>query len=128
MPSGQETRVTDPKTGGQKGTKLARFDLLPYDALWKVAEHFGVGARKYADRNWERGYDHSLSQAALGRHFAAYMMGEDYDCHLPECPVDCVEHTEGLHIVAVAWHALALIAFTLRGLGNDNRPTTGGIA
>lgn len=123
-----EVRVTDPVTGGAKGSKLARFDLLPWDALWQVAEMFGRGARKYADRNWEKGYSWGLSHAALGRHFAAYMMGEDYDAHLPTCPADCVEHTEGLHIVAVAWHALVLVAFKLRGRGTDSRTDQGGTA
>lgn len=111
MPDRQETRVTDAATGGAKGAKLARFDLLPYDALWEVAEHFGRGAAKYEDRNWEKGYDHGLSQAALMRHFADYMNGVDID---PE--------TGGLHITAVAWHALVLLAFHLRGAGTDTRP------
>ena len=103
--------ATDPTTGGQKGIKLARFALLPYDALWKIAEHYGKGAKKYEDRNWERGYKWSLSADALQRHFAAWWQGEDYD---PE--------TGSLHIVAVAWHALCLITFQLRGLGTDDRP------
>lgn len=116
-----EVRIIDPDTGGAKGSKLARFDLLPWDALWRVAEQFGRGARKYADRNWELGYDWGLSQAALGRHFAQYMQGYDYDAHLPECDEDCTEHTDGLHIVAVAWHALVLTAFHLRAAGKDTR-------
>lgn len=105
-----EVRVTDPTTGGQKGTKLARFALLPFDALWKVAEHYGIGANKYEDRNWERGYRWSLSYDALLRHLAADMHGEERD---PE--------TGSLHITAVVWHALALLTYRLRGVGTDDR-------
>lgn len=105
-----EVRITDPKTGGQKGSKLARFALIPMDALWAVAEHFGLGARKYEDRNWERGYRWSLSYDALLRHLALDMQGQERD-----------EETGSLHIVAVAWHALVLVAFRLRGIGTDDR-------
>lgn len=106
-----ETRLTDPSTGAQKGRKLARFALLPWDALWKVAEHFGWGASKYDDRNWERGYPWSWSADALGRHFAAWWQGEDVDAE-----------SGSLHITAVAWHALVLIVFQIRSLGTDDRP------
>ena len=43
-----EVRVTDPETGGQKGQKPARFDLIP-PAIWEVAELYGKGAAKYAE-------------------------------------------------------------------------------
>ena len=106
-----EVRITDPETGGEKGQKQARFDLIPADALWAIAEHFGRGAEKYADRNWEKGYDWSLSYSAMMRHAWAWWGGEDVD-----------EETGSSHMVAVAWHALVLVANELRGNGTDNRP------
>lgn len=110
MPSGQEVRVVDPATGGAKGSKLARFDLLPPDAMWLLAEHYGRGSEKYEDRNWEKGYDWGLSYAALQRHINAFWGGENVD-----------EETGGLHTVAAAWHGIALTTFQLRGIGNDTR-------
>jgi hypothetical protein len=107
-----EVRLTS-KTGGEKGSKLARFDLLPVGPLTELAEHFGRGAQKYEDRNWERGYDWSLSYAALMRHLTQFWAGEDID---PE--------TGGKHIIAVAWHALALAQFMDRNREFDNRPVT----
>lgn len=104
-----ETRVVDPTTGGEKGSKLARFSLIPADFLWALAEHYGLGAKKYADRNWERGYAWSLSVDALDRHFKAWLLGEDND---PE--------TGSNHLVAVAWHAIALWWFQKRSKGTDN--------
>lgn len=43
-----EVRITDPDSGGQKGSKPARFDLIPHDSLWQVAELYGKGAEKYS--------------------------------------------------------------------------------
>jgi hypothetical protein len=110
-PNGDEVRVTDPDTGGEKGTKLARFDLIPAGPLLQLAEHYGIGARKYADRNWERGYAWSLSFAALQRHAWAFWNGEDLD---PE--------TQSHHMAAVAFHAFALIEFGNTDTGTDDRP------
>lgn len=104
-----ETRVTDPTTGGQKGQKDARFDLIPPEAEWGIATLFGIGSRKYADRNWERGYKWGLSVGALRRHLNQWMRGESYDpetgCH---------------HLICVAWHAIVLFTFEIRKLGTDD--------
>ena len=105
-----EVRVVDPKTGGEKGQKLARWDLLPVDALDEVAKVYGRGAAKYADRNWEKGYAYGLSYGAMMRHASQFWGGEDFD-----------EETGNYHLGAVAFHALALLAFRLRGIGTDDR-------
>lgn len=104
-----ETIITDPKTGGQKGQKLARFSLIPSEFLWALAEHYGIGASKYEDRNWERGYNWSLGVDALQRHLHQWVIGEDKD-----------SETGSNHLIAVAWHACALFIFQLRGLGTDD--------
>jgi hypothetical protein len=105
----REVRITDPTTGGQKGSKLARFSLIPRDFLWALAEHYGKGAQKYDDRNWERGYKWSLTLDALDRHLNAWLMGEDDD---PE--------TGSSHLIAVAWHVIALWWFHRHGKGTDD--------
>lgn len=94
-----ETRVTS-STGGQKGTKLARYDLIPARSLRLLAEHYGKGAEKYDDHNWRKGYDWSLSFAALMRHAWAFWNGEDNDAE-----------TGSPHMAAVAFHAFALLEF-----------------
>lgn len=105
----KEVRVVDPVSGGEKGSKLARFSLIPAEFLWALAEHYGLGARKYADRNWERGYKWSLSVDALERHLNQWKLGESKDVE-----------TGSYHLIAVAWHACALFIFGLRGLGTDD--------
>lgn len=97
--------------GGKKGVKAARFDLLPFDALWQVALVFGKGAEKYAVRNWEQGYDWSKTFGAMQRHLALFWQGENVDAE------------SGLpHMAHAAWHALALLTFYLREIGTDDRP------
>lgn len=122
MPSGQETRVVDPITGGVKGSKLQRMDLLPWDALLAVAEHFGYGAWKYDERNWEKGYKWSLSFAALERHLAEWWSGEEFDVEELVTPSGETVRVEMPHLRAAAWHALVLLAFAIRGIGTDDRP------
>jgi len=107
----EEIRVTNEKTGGQKGSKLARYDLLPAGPLKQVAEHYGRGANKYSDRNWELGYDWNLSFAAMQRHAWQFWNGEDID-----------EETGGPHLAAVVFHAFALLEFMNTHPELDNRP------
>lgn len=109
-----ETRITVSSTGGVKGVKLARFDLIPAGPLWRVAEHYGHGALKYEDRNWERGYEWSKSFGALQRHAWAFWAGEDVDTE-----------TGSHHLAAVAFHALALIEFGVKHPDFDDRPEPG---
>lgn len=104
-----ETRVVDPISGGEKGAKLARFSLIPPDWLWALAEHYGVGAKKYADRNWERGYKWSLSIDAMERHYTAWKDGEDIDAE-----------TGTHHLISAAWHLIALWWFQKHRKGTDD--------
>ena len=135
MPTGQEVRIIS-ETGGAKGSKLARFDLLPWDALTLLAEHYGRGTFKYDDRNWEKGYKWGLSFSALQRHLTAHWNGDIYDLDPYLYGVDAEgeplfteaeirampDDQKVLHITAVMWHAACLTAFFLRGIGEDDRP------
>lgn len=110
----EEVRVVDPSTGGAKGQKLARFDLIPPEAELALAEHYGKGEAKYPTGddgvpNWQRGYKWSLSYAALRRHLNQWQQGESYD-----------KESGGHHLIAVMWHAVALFTFEVRGLGTDD--------
>lgn len=108
-----EVRIVNGDTGGAKGRKLARFDLIPAGPLTAVAEHYGRGAEKYDDRNWERGYDWSLSFGALMRHAWAFWNGEDIDAE-----------TGGHHLAAVVFHAFGLMEFGRTHPELDDRPNT----
>lgn len=99
-------------TGGQKGTKLERHDLIPAEALKQLAEHYGAGAKKYDDHNWRKGYEWSKSLAALHRHLRQF---ED------PTESDFDEETGSNHLVAVAWHALTLLVFYSQHKEFDDR-------
>lgn len=95
-----------------------RMDLLPWDALTRVAWHYTNGAKKYPARNWEQGLKWNEGCAAsLARHLAKWSTGEDYEVEtLPSGEKVQIWHDE-----AMAWNALALITYRLRGIGNDDR-------
>lgn len=107
-----EVRTTS-STGGQKGVKLARYDLIPAEPLRVLAEHYGRGAEKYDARQWEKGYEFSKSFGALQRHAWAFWNGEDIDAE-----------TGSPHLAAVAWHALAMMEFARTHPEHDDRPNT----
>lgn len=94
-----ETRVTS-STGASKGTKEARYDLIPIPALDKLARLYGKGAVKYAEHNWRLGYDWSKSYAAAQRHMNAFWSGEDID---PETQIP--------HTICAAFHMFALTTY-----------------
>jgi hypothetical protein len=99
----QEVRVTSP-TGGQKGSKLARHDLIPTLPLDLLAKVYGMGAAKYNDNNWRLGYRWSLNYAAMQRHLLAFWSGQDLD---PESGLP--------HLAHAAWHCMALLEFSQSG-------------
>lgn len=105
----QEVRVVDPNSGGEKGIKITRFDLIPPEFEDALARHYGEGAKKYADRNWERGYKWGLSYRAMRTHLNQWVRGERYD-----------EETGTHHLICAIWHLVALYTFDLRHLGSDD--------
>jgi hypothetical protein len=135
---GTEIRTTS-STGGQKGTKEERHDLIPIGPLRELATHFGRGALKYDVHQWRKGYEWSKSYSALDRHLKLFWSGEDYDiCSnepencLFEHPEDgrawpkpdtdtCWNHTGSHHLVAVAWHSFVLLEFKDRFPDFDDR-------
>lgn len=105
-----EVRMVDPKTGAEKGGKLERHDLIPAASLRRLATHYGVGAQKYAENNWRKGYAWSWSFAAMMRHAWAFWNGEDID-----------EETGTRHIVSAMWHCLVLDTFMDEQKDRDDR-------
>lgn len=68
------------QTGGRKDDDgKPRMDLIPPELLYGVAAVLGYGAKKYGDRNWEKGIQFSRLFAALQRHLWAWWSREEYD-------------------------------------------------
>lgn len=92
-----------------------RYDLIPPEAIEAIAVHYMQGAKKYADRNWERGMDWGKCFRALMSHAIKWQKGETYD-NDPSMP-----GYEAHHMIAVAWNAIALYIYQTRGIGRDDR-------
>lgn len=89
-----------------------RWDLLPPDALKELTVVYTEGAKKYDDRNWEKGMDWHEMIRALKSHLNKWELGEVYDDELTNCR----------HLAMVAWNAIGLLTYELRGIGNNDIP------
>lgn len=70
-----------------------RCDLLPPAAILRLSRHFEAGAKKYGERNWEKGIPIKSFIDSSFRHILRYMNGEiDED-----------------HLVAAAWNLMCAL-------------------
>jgi hypothetical protein len=82
-------------TGARRDTQTGkgRFDLLPVNAMFRLAKHFENGAVKYGDENWLKGIPLRRYLDSLLRHSFKVAGGlEDED-----------------HLCAVIWNACCLL-------------------
>lgn len=91
----------------------ARFDMIPPEALYALAELYAQGGVKYpmdGGRGWERGMPWSKCFAPMMRHAWKFWRGEEFD-----------EETGAHHMIAVAWNAFAIFTYFTRKRGADDR-------
>jgi hypothetical protein len=70
-----------------------RYDLLSPLAIRRIAKHYENGARKYGDRNWEKGIpQNSFIDSAIRHCFNALEGLKDED-----------------HVAAAAWNVIAML-------------------
>lgn len=83
-----ETRVTEGRdtfaTGSVRGSQSGkgRYDLLPRDAIHRVAQLYERGADEYGDNNWRLGQNFSRVMSSLLRHAFQAAAGMDDEDHL----------------------------------------------
>lgn len=97
--------------GRKDDTGKLRYDLIPYEPLRLLAEVYSIGAKKYEDRNWEKGIQYGRVFAAMMRHAWKWWNGEQRDA------VDG-QH----HLASVAWTAFALMEYENTHPQLDDRP------
>lgn len=90
-----------------------RYDLIPAGPLNTLAQVYTMGAKKYADRNWEKGIRWGRIFAAIMRHLWAFWRGEDMD---PESGLP--------HPVHAAWGCFTLLEYMNTHRELDDRTTT----
>lgn len=104
--------MSDNETQGIKHDQdKIRMDLVPWDVVVEIAKILTFGARKYADRNWEKGFNWSRVYGALMRHLTLWFQGQDTDVE-----------TGRSHLAHAGCCLFFLLAFVLRGVGKDDRP------
>jgi len=87
-------------------------------AMTSLAELLTFGGKKYARKNWQKGFPKEQLIDSLMRHLMKYANGEllDYD---PECQGcvsgTCLNHSGLPHITAVMCNAMFLAECELRG-------------
>ena len=131
MVDGQQTREGSKNDFGKE-----RFDLIPPQPLFELANLYAIGARKYEDRNWEKGLKWGRVFAAMMRHAWKFWGGEFYDreCLNSKCVDEngvrtilpkeagknrllkcnqCGDNgVRAPHLASVAWCAFTLLEYT----------------
>ena len=71
-------------TGARRDTQegKGRFDLLPVNAMFRLARHFENGSVKYGDSNWAKGIPLKRYTDSLLRHAFKFIGGLDGEDHL----------------------------------------------
>lgn len=101
----------DLETGGVKyDDGKARLDLLAPEFIEGVGQVLTYGAKKYADRNWEKGMRWGRCVGAVLRHIFSWMRRQDID---PESGLHHLDHA--------ACCLMFLRAYIARKIGEDDR-------
>jgi hypothetical protein len=74
-------------TGSRRDTRegKGRYDLIPWEIVDADARYLELGAKKYGDRNWEKGQPLSRYLDSACRHLAKFMSGRRDEPHLLAC-------------------------------------------
>lgn len=108
--------------GGHKDdADKVRMELIPPELMVAAGSILTFGAKKYDDRNWEKGMAWSRVFGALMRHMWAWWGGKG-STSTNFIFGDLDEETKFSHL----WHAVFCIAvlatYEMRGSGEDDRP------
>ncbi len=112
-----------PQLGGHKNDAgKVRWSLLP-QSIEEVIDVYTFGAKKYGDRNWEKGLAYSRMYDALMRHLQAWW----YLGHNSFSEIDEKTGEESVFhpLAAVCFYALGLMEFEATGTGDDDRVCPG---
>ena len=86
---------------------------VPLEAVAAAAASFEYGAKKYADRNWEKGLPWQQMIDSLKRHVEDFERGRDYD--------DGEDGSDLHQVCMIMASAMMLTASVIRGIGDDDR-------
>jgi hypothetical protein len=109
-----EKQNTDQQTEKKEGMRFndnkMRFDLIPLEWEVELARVLTIGAAKYTEDNWLKGMPWKKIYSSMVRHANKFRSGMSLD-----------QETRCHHLAMVAWNALALMSYEMRGVGEDFR-------
>jgi hypothetical protein len=91
----------DLPTGSVRDTRIGkgRYDLISPIALKPLARHYEAGAKKYGDRNWEKGQPLSRYLDSAMRHLVSFLGGDRSEDHLSACSWNCFAYVHTLEMI-----------------------------
>lgn len=101
-----EMQTTEQGANREANEGRGRFDLFPYEAMEALAKWYEEGAKKYGDRNWEKGLSVSDCINRMVRHAHKASNGL----------------TDEDHLSAVMWNAAAVITMMKRRPDCNDHP------
>jgi len=102
------------KEGMKYDSEKIRTDLFPVESFMGTSKVLTFGAKKYSDRNWEKGILYSRCYGAALRHIMSWFNGEDLD-----------SETKLSHLHHAACCIAFLQTYEERGMTEfDDRPKT----
>jgi hypothetical protein len=99
------------EAGNKFDGEKTRTDLLSIQALLGTADILTMGAKKYGDRNWEKGLSWSRVFGACLRHLFAFWLKQDLD-----------EESGKPHLDHAACCIMFLQTYYKTKTGKDDRP------
>lgn len=111
---GDGTKMSNNKVAMRKDVGKLRLDLLPVEWKVELARVMTEGAKKYEANNWLKGMPFSKCVSSMARHANKAMSGHVFDPEFKDAKVR--------HWAQVAWNALALMSYEMRGVGTNDLP------
>lgn len=106
--------TNDPKVGAiREALGMPYTRQIPLEAIAAAAASLEYGAKKYADRNWEKGLPWQQMIDSLKRHIEDFERGHDYD--------NGADGSDLHQVCMIMASAMMLSASVIRGIGVDDR-------
>jgi DNA-directed RNA polymerase subunit RPC12/RpoP len=91
----------DFSTGSRRDTRegKGRYDLIAQIALKRLAQHYENGAKKYGDRNWEKGQPVMRYLDSANRHLSNILQGDKTEDHESAVSWNMFAYTQTLALI-----------------------------
>lgn len=92
--SEREIKKLDSGSHREDKSNKGRCDLLQPKALLRIAQRLELGAKKYGDRDWDKGIDKNMLIDSAMRHLLQYMSSMYDEDHIASCVTNLLQLME----------------------------------